>query len=61
MVHYRAARIYEAAGDRAKAARHFRAALDGHLNVESPSAAEEAQQLLASIGSVPVQATSMTD
>ncbi len=50
MVHYRAARIYEAAGQRAEAARHLRLALDGHLDVESPSTAAEAQTLLASLG-----------
>jgi tetratricopeptide (TPR) repeat protein len=50
MVHYRAARIYEAAGDRAEAARHLRLALDNHLRVESPTAAAEARTVLASLG-----------
>ena len=40
MVHYRAARIYEAAGDRAEAARQLRLAIDGHVEIESPSAAQ---------------------
>ncbi|MBC14244.1 MAG: hypothetical protein CMM85_14890 [Rhodothermaceae bacterium] len=59
MVHYRAARIYEAAGQTAEAARHLQLALDGHLEVESPSTAAEAQTLLASLGSsATVRATS---
>lgn len=58
MVHYRAARIYKAAGQPAEAARHLRLALEGHLGVESPSAEKEAQTLLASLGDVPVQAAS---
>ena len=48
MVHYRAARIYQAAGQQAQAVRHLRLALDGNLEVESPSTAAEARQLLAS-------------
>ena len=59
MVHYRAARIYEAAGQGGEAARHLRLALDGHLGVESPSAEAEARTLLASLGNgAPVQAVS---
>ena len=61
MVHYRAARIYEASGDRTEAARHLRRALDGHLEIESPTAAREARQFMASLGvSAPVQAASTT-
>ena len=48
MVHYRAARIYQAAGQQAEAVRHLRLALGGNIGVESPSAADEARQLLAS-------------
>ena len=58
MVHYRAARIYEAAGRPAEAARHLQAALDGHLEVESPSTAVQAQTLLATLGGTPVRAAS---
>lgn len=59
MVHYRAARIYEAAGQPGEAARHLRIALDGNLNVESPSTAAEAQTLLTSLdGAAPIQAAS---
>lgn len=47
MVHYRAARIYEAAGRPGAAARHLRLALDGHLDVESPSAAADAEARVA--------------
>ena len=50
MVHYRAARIYQAAGQRDEAARHLGLALDGHLEVESPSAAAEAREQLATLG-----------
>ena len=61
MVHYRAARIYEGAGDAAEAARHLRIALDGNLFVESPTAAAEAETVLASLGSGAVtRATSAT-
>ena len=60
MVHYRAARIYQAAGQGGEAARHLRLALDGNLGVESPSAEAEARTLLASLGGgTRVQATSM--
>lgn len=52
MVHYRAARIYEAAGDAAKAAEHLRIALDGNVGIESPTTAREAETLLASLGGV---------
>ncbi len=48
MVHYRAARIYQAAGQQAEAVRHLRLALDGNLEVESPATAAEARSLLAS-------------
>ena len=60
MVHYRAARVYEGAGQSGEAARHLRIALDGNLGVESPSAAAEARTLLASLGGTGtrVQATS---
>ncbi len=47
MVHYRAGRIYQAAGQSGEAARHLRLALDGHLEVESPSTAVEARALLS--------------
>ena len=60
MVHYRAARIYEAAGRPAEAARHLRAALDGNLHIESPTTAQEARTLLAALGGgPPVQAASV--
>ena len=49
MVHYRAARIYQGAGDTAQAARHLRIALEGHLEVESPTTAAEARQILDSL------------
>ncbi len=49
MVHYRAARIYQGAGQNAEAARHLRIALDGHLEVESQSTAAEARQILSSL------------
>ncbi|MEL7363753.1 MAG: hypothetical protein AAFN13_16880, partial [Bacteroidota bacterium] len=57
MVHYRAARIYEAAGQPAEAQRHLRIALDGNLHVESGATAEEAQRLLAALSgsSAPVR------
>ncbi|WP_412069251.1 tetratricopeptide repeat protein [Rubrivirga sp. IMCC43871] len=59
MVHYRAARIYDAAGDAGQAARHLSAALDGGLAVESPSTAAEARTLMASLeGETSVRATS---
>ena len=61
MVHYRAARIYEGAGQTAEAARHLRIALDGNLHVESPSTAAEAQTLMASLDTgAPIRATSAT-
>lgn len=47
MVHYRAGRIYAAAGQPGLAARHFRAAVDGNLGVESPSAETDARERLA--------------
>ena len=53
MVHYRAARIYEAAGQPAEAARHLRIALDGNVGMESPTTAREAQALLATLGEAP--------
>jgi tetratricopeptide (TPR) repeat protein len=56
MVHYRAARIYAAAGQPNEAARHLRRALDGHLHVESPSTARAARTLLAALdGRAPAQ------
>lgn len=59
MVHYRAARIYEAAGQRAEAVRHLRIALDGNVGMESPTTEQEARAVLASLGTgAPVQATS---
>ncbi|MEM1057149.1 MAG: tetratricopeptide repeat protein [Bacteroidota bacterium] len=59
MVHYRAARIYEAAGNAAEAARHLRIALDGNVGIESPTTEQEARALLASMGDAPpVQTTS---
>ena len=58
MVHYRAARIYEGAGQTAEAARHLRIALDGGLAVESPSTAAEARGVLASLGSGSTQTAS---
>ena len=57
MVHYRAARIYQAAGQADEAARHLGLALDGHLEVESPSAAAQAREQLASLGRGPVSLT----
>ena len=55
MVHFRAAQIYRAAGDRTQAARHLRLALDANLDVESPSSAAEARQLVASMGTGPTR------
>ncbi|MEM8558261.1 MAG: tetratricopeptide repeat protein [Bacteroidota bacterium] len=49
MVHYRAARIYEAAGQPAEAQRHLQIALDGNLHIESGATAQEAQRLLAAL------------
>lgn len=49
MVHYRAAQIYEGAGQLDEAARHYRIALDGNLDVESPTTADEARVLLGRI------------
>ena len=49
MVHYRAARIYQGAGQPAEAARHLRIALEGHLEVESPTTAAEARQILGTL------------
>ena len=57
MVHYRAARIYEATGDRAKAAEHFRRALDARLDVESVTTAAEARTALAALGAPAPAAT----
>ena len=59
MVHYRAARIYEAAGQTPEAARHLQLALDGNLHVESPSTASEARTVMASLGgAAPIRAAS---
>ena len=49
MVHYRAARIYEAAGRPGDAAEQLQLTLDGHLRVESPSTAREAAVWLTSL------------
>ncbi len=49
MVHYRAGLIYDGAGDRTEAARHLRLALENHLHVESPTAAAEARERLATL------------
>ncbi len=46
MVHYRAGRIYEAAGQAAAAAEQYRLALAAHVEIESPSAAADARQRL---------------
>lgn len=61
MAHFRAARIYAAAERSADAAEHLQLALANHLYVESPSAAQEAETLLASIesGRAPVHAASV--
>ncbi|MEM8484968.1 MAG: hypothetical protein AAF564_05440 [Bacteroidota bacterium] len=47
MVHFRAAHIYQGAGDPDMADLYFESALDANLHIESPSAAEEAKALLA--------------
>jgi tetratricopeptide (TPR) repeat protein len=47
MVHYRAGRIYEAAGRSAGAAEQYRLALAAHVGVESPEAAADARRRLA--------------
>lgn len=60
MVEYRAARIYEAAGQNAEAARLLRSALAGNLHVESPTTANEARTLLASLEGTPIRAASAT-
>lgn len=49
MVHFRAAAIYDGVGDAAEAARQYRLALENHLHVESPTAANEARTTLASL------------
>ncbi len=46
MVHWRAAQIYQGAGNSSEARRHARIALDGNLGVESPTAARDAQAML---------------
>ncbi len=46
MVHYRAGRIYQGAGQTAAAAEQYRLALAGHVGVESPAAAADARQRL---------------
>ncbi|HEX9953057.1 MAG TPA: hypothetical protein VGB53_14905 [Rubricoccaceae bacterium] len=48
MVHYRAGRIYEAAGQRPAAGEQYRLALAGHVGVESPAAAADARRRLGS-------------
>ena len=59
MVHHRAAQIYQGAGRPADAARHARLAIQNRLRVESPSAADEAERMLASLeGGAPVQTAS---
>lgn len=58
MVEYRAARIYAAAGREAEAARLLRSALDGNLHVESPTTANEARTVLASLDGTPIRAAS---
>lgn len=50
MVHFRAAHIYQAAGDREMADLYFESALDAHLHIESPSAAAAARRVLAGQG-----------
>ena len=55
MVHYRAGRIYQAAGDDARAAQNYRAAIAGHLGVESPAAEADARRRL---GQAPVRTVS---
>ena len=52
MVHYRAGRIYQAAGDDARAAQNYRAAIAGHLGVESPAAEADARRR---VGQTPVR------
>ena len=49
MVYHRAAQIYQGAGRPADAARHARLAIENRLRVESPTAAAEAEQMLASL------------
>ena len=59
MVHYRAAEIYRGAGQTAKAVSHARAALEGHVGVESPSTAVDARRMLAALNEeAPIQAVS---
>ena len=59
MVHHRAAQIYQGAGRPADAARHARLAIENRLRVESPSAADEAERMLASMESgTPIQTAS---
>ena len=47
VVHYRAGRIYEAAGQRAEAAEQYRAAIATHVRMESPAADADARARLA--------------
>ncbi len=63
MVHYRAGVIYEAAGNRAEAARQVQLALANHLRVESPTAARDARDMLAALGgeSEPVRQATISE
>ncbi len=47
MVHFRAAHIYQGAGNPDMADLYFKSALDANLHIESPSAAAEAKAMLA--------------
>ncbi|HEX8298855.1 MAG TPA: hypothetical protein VF594_06800 [Rubricoccaceae bacterium] len=56
MVHYRAGRIYEAAGQRAEAAEQYSLALAANVHIESGEAAADARQRLAGRGGRPAAA-----
>ena len=58
MVHYRAGRIYEAAGQRPAAAEQYRLALAAHVGIESPEAAADARRRLGGTGPTVTRAVS---
>ena len=58
MVHYRAGRIYEAAGQRPAAAEQYRLALAAHVGIESPEAAVDARRRLGGTGPAVTRAVS---
>lgn len=49
MVHFRAGHIYLKSGDKAQAKYHFEEAIEGHLHIESRSAADEITKVVRSL------------